>query len=111
MPKRDKFTEAVTAVEGYLLRHAPKGMTPKIYTYRELDARQRPFAGCIVAEVAFDNDRGGCSFMQVDVPWGIAVCGQTERCILAFVEDWPKDELDEELQRLSYCFTSAEVKS
>ena|SRR5579864_1736438 len=103
-----KFREAVASVEGYLLRHAPKGMTPTIYTYQELTRQQkaprRPWAGVMVSEVSFHSDLAGCSFMQVDVPWGIAVCGQTERCILAFIENWPEEEKQEELDRLSYCF-------
>lgn len=111
MPKRQSFASAVASVEGYLLRHAPIGLTPKIYTYRTLAKHATKWtpAGCMVAEVSFTNERGGVSFMQVDVPWGIAVCGQAERCILAFTEKWPKEELNEELERLSYCFTSSEV--
>ena len=104
------FKDAVLAVEGHLLKYAPAGLSPKVYTYNELDKRRkshkRPWAGVLVAEVSFFNEQCGCSYMQVDFPYGMAVCAQTERAILAFIEEWPKDELDEELSRLSFCLTS-----
>jgi hypothetical protein len=104
MPLSRRLEKAVAAVEGYLLRYAPEGMTPKIYIYN--DAKMlRKWAGVMVAEVSFSSALGVASFMRVDVPWGIAVCGQTERAILAFIEEWPDEDKQEELDRLAaFCF-------
>lgn len=52
----------------------------------------RPYAGVRVAEVDFFiPKRGGGTYMQGEVPWGLAVCAQVERCILALVEGWNRD--------------------
>ena len=100
-----KLAKAIAAVEGYMLRHAPSGTTPKIYAYNETEGKtkHRKWAGVMVAEVDFVDSSGGCSFMQVAVPWGIAVCGQVERCLLAIMENWSEEERSEEFERLSWC--------
>lgn len=103
MTIRQKIEQAKLAVEGHLLRHAPTGLSPKIYTYND-EVNKRPLAGCIVSEVSFISNSGGCSYMQVDLPWGLAVCAQVERCILAIAEGWEKEEIDEEFARLDLCF-------
>jgi hypothetical protein len=93
-----------------------------IYDYHDRDGnnlKKRPWTGVRVAEVDFHNEAGGTSFMQTIQPWGIAVCGQVERCILALVEGWNSDakwvvegdegywqasETDEEFWRLGHLF-------
>lgn len=55
----------------------------------------------LVAEVDWHNKRGGASYMQVDLPLGLAVCAQVERWLVALMEGWP-DIVIEERRRLAY---------
>ena len=62
--------------------------------------------GLRVCEVDFWRDRGGgtgggSSFMQVEVPEGLAVCAATERAIISLLEEWPAQEQYEEIARLA----------
>jgi hypothetical protein len=94
------------------------GLRVTIYDYfdrRAASLQQRPWCGVHVAEVDFHNESGGSSYMQVDAPWGIAVCAQVERCILALVEAWNQHlehtgsyETDEEFERLRFLLTDAD---
>lgn len=54
--------------------------------------------GIRVAEVSISNDTSGASWMQSDIPHGLAVCAQTERVLLAYVTD--SDDPDSELLSL-----------
>lgn len=84
--------------------------------------QERPaLVGFRVAEVGFtrrsDAGVGGSSYMQVDVPQGLAVCAAVERAVIALVEEWEYpfpldgddvDELSEqrsELWRLAFLIT------
>jgi hypothetical protein len=105
MPKT--ITQAIAEVEQFLRQYAPPGMAAKVYPYTENEDehRQRPWCGVLVAEVSFFGDRSGCSFMQVDLPHGLAMCAQVERCLLAVLEDWDADggtDGQEEFERLAY---------
>jgi hypothetical protein len=114
------YDEAIAKVKEKLLEYAkvPAGYQCSIYDYalnfstkqRDLEqhAKDHPYCGIRVAEVSFSNASGGCSYMQVDVPWGIAVCAQTERVLLALVEGWDEDEIEEEYWRLEQCFAVQE---
>ncbi len=95
------YSEAVQYVANWLTEHVldqaarDQGYTAKVYDYFDGDAENgtqsltdRPFCGVRVSEVDFSNSRGGGSYMQTEAPWGIAVCGQVERCILALIEGW-----------------------
>lgn len=59
-------------------------------------------AGPRVAEVGWTSDdrRSGWTFMQGDVPWGLAVCAQVERVLITemYLED--SDETENEVGRL-----------
>ncbi len=107
-----EYQKAIEAVEAKLLALAkmPPGYAAKIYDYaldfsskeRDLDkhSKERPYCGIRVAEVSFHNDRGGSSYMQVDVPYGLLTCAAVERILLALVEDWEDEEIEEEWWRL-----------
>lgn len=67
------------------------GFRWKIYDYyngRAGHLKDRPWTGVRVTEVSISNGTSGGSYMQVDLPWGLAYCAQVERCILALVEGW-----------------------
>jgi hypothetical protein len=113
--KMIKYDEAVAKVEEFLQQFCKGDLKAKVYDYlgRGDTLKERPFVGVRVAEVSFFNDRGGCSFMQSDVPEGLAMCAQVERCILATIEDWDADgngDGEEECERLRYLMTEP-VKS
>ncbi len=118
------YVDAITHTEQWLnsvhLRgeDAARGFTWKIYDYYDRDEQglaERPWVGVRVSEVSIASPAGGASYMQVDQPWGIAICAQVERCILALVEGWNRDaeyvpedggymplaDTDEEFWRLS----------
>jgi hypothetical protein len=122
-----RYAQAIAHVERWLEaeiltsdQRKRDGLRVTIYDYfdrRGASRRQRPWCGVRVAEVDFHHEHGGASFMQVDSPWGIAVCGQVERCILALIEAWNRDvgqtgsyETDEEFERLRYLFAEAAEK-
>src|SRR4051812_8823643 len=121
------YADAIKYVENWLTLHQlsqvdrDKGFSWRVYDYHDgsaVKASGRPWTGVRVSEVGYSNKSGGGSYMQVDMPWGIAVCGQVERCILALVEGWNKDshvdsqgeeygETDDEFWRLSHLFEEA----
>lgn len=129
------YGDAVKYVADWLTEHAldqaarDQGYTAKVYDYFDGDAEsgsqslaERPFCGVRVSEVDFSNKRGGGSYMQTEPPWGIAVCGQVERCILALIEGWNREseifvaddgeeygETDNEFSRLEELFKLANV--
>lgn len=92
-----------------------------VYDYHDGNAAnliKRPWTGVRVSEVDISCSTGGGSYMQVDMPWGVAFCGQVERCILALVECWnepvQKDsdgtewgDTDSEFWRLGYLIEQA----
>lgn len=85
------------------------------YFDRESSAHQeRPWCGVRVVEVDFHNEYAGGTYTQVEAPFGIAICGQAERCILALIEGWNAKseqsgnyETDEEFERLRGLFAHA----
>lgn len=95
------YDDAIEYTENWLAENAltqderDRGVECRIYDYHDGNAgglKKRPWTGVRVAEVSFHiPGRGGGSYMQVDAPWGIAVCGQVERCILALIENWNED--------------------
>lgn len=106
------YAEAVAYVENFLGEIAlsdearADGYVCTIYDYFDGEPAKlagRPWVGIRVAEVAFHKPRSGASYMQVDVPWGIAVCAQVERCLLALIEGWD-NETAEEFERLAFLF-------
>ena len=123
-PKKPlSYEEAIVTTENWLATNIltreqrEEGMLVGIFDYhdrKEDGIEKRPWAGVRVAEVSFHvPGRGGGSYMQVDAPWGIAVCGQVERCILALVEGWNSQvdtlgegyaETDDEFWRLGHLF-------
>lgn len=110
MPEKPDYRQAIVQVEHFLQQFAPKGTTPKIYDYfggESAEREQHPWCGVRVAEVSFVSNRSGCAFMQTDLPHGLAVCAQVERCILAILEGWDMTEGGdghEEFWRLSTLF-------
>src|ERR1700757_1183717 len=83
------YVEAIPYVEKFLAETVklPDGWVCNIYDYFDGDAdvgphslNDRPYVGVRVAEVSFHTTNGGSSYMQTDIPWGIAFCGQVERC-------------------------------
>jgi len=106
---RDAFAYVTCWIEAEIPtpteREAIKVAIHDYYDGSAAELTRRPWCGIRVAEVSFHDERGGGSYMQVDAPWGIAVCGQVERCILALIEAWndsaaPSFETDEEFERL-----------
>lgn len=114
--KAIQWQAAVKRATEFITKSAcPDGATKvNIYTWVDnpLDAHQLRSIGLRVAEVSFwtpapdstaERPMGAASsFMQVDVPWGAAVCLLTERLVIAYAEDWPAEEVEEEEQRLVY---------
>ena len=43
----------------------------------------------------------GASYMQSDVPWGIAACAAAERLTIALIEGWDEAEIEDEKARLT----------
>jgi hypothetical protein len=126
-----EYAEAIEYTERWLADNVldavaiANGVQCSIYDYHDGNAdnlKKRPWTGVRVAEVSFHTKGGGSSFMQVDMPWGVAVCGQVERCILALVEGWNRnakwveegdsgyfdmDDTDAEFWRLGHLFEEA----
>lgn len=121
--KTATWLNAVKRAKGFIESNPkvnPNDAEVTIYTWTGADAPQTepPDAkrlrsiGLRVAEVSFWKPApgstperplgGGCSYMQVDVPWGAAVCLLTERLILAYAEGWTAEEIAEEGERLVY---------
>jgi hypothetical protein len=91
--------DAVARVQDFLNKYAPKEMKSTIYLWGDDSTR--------VAEVSFSNDKAGCAYMQADLPWGLAVCAQTERCLVAVMDVWTDEgEVEEEFQRLGWLLAS-----
>lgn len=109
--RAQKWKDAVKRAEAFVAKHAEGAPEVSIYTWADhpLDAPRLRSIGLRVAEVSFwwpapnstaeRPQGGGSSYMQVDVPWGAAVCLLAERLILAYAEDWPA-EIEED--RLAY---------
>ena len=106
-----EYLEAIAKVEAKLLEYAKAvGYQAHIYDYTysptgkahdiQQSIKERPYCGIRVSEVSFSKANGGCSFMQVDVPHGLAVCAATERVLLALVEEWEEEEIEDEFWRL-----------
>jgi hypothetical protein len=118
------YAVAIKYVEDWLNEHQLEqkdrdaGFAWHVVDYHDGDEGnllKRPWTGVRVAEVDCHNKSGGGSYMQVDMPWGVAMCGQVERCILALVENWNRDvytddageswgETDNEFWRLKHLF-------
>lgn len=107
------YADAIGHVEGFLLTALAAEFSPnvevKVYDYFDGDETKlakRPWVGVRISEVSFHvRGVGGSSYMQVDQPWGIAFCGQVERCILALIENWNasgQEETDQEFERLQF---------
>lgn len=104
------YADAIAYVEKFFFDHALTdefralcGAKATIYDYFDRDPDKlaaRPWVGVRVSEVAFSYSQpdraGGASYMQADQPWGVAFCGQVERCILALVEGWNQHEHESE---------------
>ena len=111
-----KYLRAIEEVETWLLKETvPKidraRTRVKIWDYFDGDvekgSKDRPLCGVRVAEVSYMREMpsggmAGASYMQGDMPWGVAFCGQVERCILSLVENWPEAEQTDEFDRLLY---------
>jgi hypothetical protein len=78
--------------------------------------KERKWVGVRVAEIDCSCPNAGASYMQTDMPWGIAFCGQVERCIIALIECWNDGasadgpnygETDEEFWRLNNLLEAA----
>lgn len=86
------YVDAIHHVERWLNEnHAEAGYTWRIWDYHGRDETRlsdRPWVGVRVAEVSMSDGRSGAAYMQSDLPWGLAVCAQVERCILALIEGW-----------------------
>ena len=122
------YPDAIRYVENWLTeshlteQDRDRGFRWHVYDYHDGDPaklKDRPWAGVRVSEVDVSCPTGGGSYMQVDMPWGVAVCGQVERCILALVEGWnqnpyipsagdPWYDTDDEFWRLTNLLEEAE---
>jgi hypothetical protein len=90
---------ATSKVETFLNRFAPQGMKSKVHRWGDSTP--------LVSEVSFSDNRAGCAYMQSDLPWGLAVCAQVERCVVAVSEGWEnEDDGKEEFQRLEWLLTT-----
>ncbi len=69
------------------------GWTVDIYTWPRDE-----WVGVRVAEVSISTASAGTSWMQSDLPHGLAVCAQVERVLLEYVGEC--DDLDHELDAL-----------
>lgn len=120
------YSAALAYVEDWLTENALSdedraiGFACKVHDYHDGDENsliERPWTGVRIAEVDFTNGTSGATYMQVDQPWGIAYCGQVERCVLALVENWNRNpttsdgeeygETDEEFGRLALLIEEA----
>lgn len=103
--KKIYWTDAIERARDFLQNNAASPeWRAKIYTWEGTEK----LLGVRVSEVDFCYGTpgmagsGGSSYMQVDVPWGACVCLCVERLIIAYAEQWPADEIEEEEQRLVY---------
>jgi hypothetical protein len=111
------YVDAIKRTEQFLVYLANPGVVATIYDWlegdrNEISLKKRPFVGVRVAEVCFSSGRGASTFMQSDMPWGIAVCGQAERCILSLIEDWDEEmpgEINSEFERLAFLINGGEA--
>jgi hypothetical protein len=125
--KKLSYKKAIRYVEDWLTKSKlltsdarGKGWTAKIEDYLDGDKAAlagRPWVGIRVSEVDVngptEHGYAGSAWMQVEAPWGIAMCGLVERCLLALVEGWSEEpyhygddgepyyEIDEEFWRLA----------
>lgn len=92
---------ALSRVTQYIQQHpaTPPGFTVSITTW------DLPDAGLRVAEVDWvsADRRAGATFMQRDLPFGLAVCAQVERCVItvALLGD-DEDEVESEFASLNF---------
>lgn len=103
-PDDERLTAAVQRIVKVLQeQETPPGFTVSLVTW------SLPEAGFRVAEVDWvrDDRKAGASFMQSDLPYGLAVCAQAERAIItaAFMDD--EDETQTEIDRLLYLIRDA----
>ncbi len=94
------YTNAIAQVEKFLTKYADKDTSVRIYKWPDSTV------GIRVAEVSFFTDNAGASYMQSDLPYGLAVCAQVERYIIALVEETDEEE---ELSRLAYLLDADKV--
>ena len=78
------------------------GWTVDVYMWPALTD---PYVGIRVAEVSISTTNAGCSWMQSDLPRGLAVCAQVERVLLEYTTDG--SDIDMELDRLDLLLTEA----
>lgn len=105
-----KLSEAVNMLEEYLTKHHGGKFKAKVYTYSTTEG-SRPFAGVMVCEVSFLSTEftGGFSYMQSDTPYGIAICGLAERVLLSYLENWEEQEIQEQLDLISYALIDPNI--
>lgn len=94
-------------VEKFILEHLSNRTNEQVKIYTWDSKRNTKLIGIRVAEVSVVQVRSkgglsGYSWMQVDLPYGLAVCAQAERLMLAYLEKWPDDELAEEEWRMAF---------
>lgn len=114
------YATAIKYIENWLTQNhlteqdRKQGFAWHVYDY--LDGYQdglseRPWLGVRISEVSITYSNGGVTYSQTDMPWGIAFCGQIERCIIALIECWNEGasadgpnygETDEEFWRLDH---------
>lgn len=94
------YAAAIEYVEEWLTQNhlskeqRKRGFAWHVYDYLDRDPAkliERPWLGVRVSEVDISYSNGGSSYMQTDMPWGVAFCGQVERCIIALIECWNED--------------------
>ncbi len=116
------YAAAIEYVENWLTasqltdEQREQGWAYHVYDYYDRDPakrKKRKWVGVRVSEIDCSTRNAGAALMQVDMPWGIAFCGQVERCIIALIECWNDGasadgpnygETDEEFWRLGYLF-------
>jgi hypothetical protein len=123
--RRMAYSKAIEHVERWLTENhltqedRDNGFSWTVHDYLDRTGaglEKRPWIGVRVAEVSVANSCGGASYMQSDGPWGIAFCGQVERCLIALIEGWNRGasedgpnygETDEEFWRLNHLLVLA----
>lgn len=105
------YERAVSTVEAFLTSAVPLTMDdPKCRvivndTYRSSD----PQVVVQVTEVSImgnvNGHRGGISWMQDNLPWGLAVCAAAERLIVALRDDHDTDAIEDAQSALLWLFS------
>lgn len=100
------YQAAITYTKVWLERHLltgdeHAGWTCSVFDYFDGDEtrlRERPWLGVRISEIGVSGPTAtgsaGASWMQGELPWGLAFCAQAERCILALIECWNDAEVD-----------------